>query len=166
MSDLLLIGGGGHCKSCIDVIETSSRYKVFGVIDESIPIGDKLLGYPILGNDQALEGLLRKVGHAIITIGQIKTPHPRVKLFHQLKGLGAVLPSIVSNKAYVSKRAELGAGTMVFHGAIVNASARVGDNCILNTFSQVEHDVTVGDHCHIATGARVNGNVVIVTNHT
>ena len=45
------------------------------------------------------------------------------------------------------------------HDAVINANARIGKNCIINSKALVEHDVIIGDHCHIATGAIVNGEV-------
>ncbi len=27
------MGGGGHCKSCIDVIEQEGKYKIAGIVD-------------------------------------------------------------------------------------------------------------------------------------
>ncbi|MBI4309254.1 MAG: acetyltransferase, partial [Candidatus Omnitrophica bacterium] len=31
--NLILIGGGGHCKSCIDVIESENKFKIAGIVD-------------------------------------------------------------------------------------------------------------------------------------
>ena len=47
------------------------------------------------------------------------------------------------------------------HRVVVNAGARVGRNCILNTGSLIEHDTEIGDHTHISTAAVLNGNAVI-----
>jgi UDP-3-O-[3-hydroxymyristoyl] glucosamine N-acyltransferase len=43
------------------------------------------------------------------------------------------------------------------HHAVINAGARVGNNCIINSKALIEHDVAIDDHCHIATGAIING---------
>ena len=58
--DLILIGGGGHCKSCIDVIEMQDKYKIAGIVDLPNNIGDKVLGYPIIACDADLDELIRK----------------------------------------------------------------------------------------------------------
>ena len=35
MKELILIGGGGgHCRSCIDVIEQEQKFKIAGIIDK------------------------------------------------------------------------------------------------------------------------------------
>jgi sugar O-acyltransferase (sialic acid O-acetyltransferase NeuD family) len=161
VKSLLLIGGGGHCRSCIDVIEAEGMYKIAGIVNHSRGNREQILGYDVLGGDEDLPELLKKHPNAMITVGQIKSFDLRLKLFEQVKRLGYVLPTIISPRAYVSKNACLGVGTIVMHDALVNTKARIGNNCILNTKSLVEHDVIVEDHCHISTGSIVNGGTII-----
>jgi len=158
---ILLIGGGGHCRSCIDVIEAEGKYKIAGIVNQPGGNADPFLGYEVLGDDGDLPELFKKYTIALITVGQIKSTDLRVKLFQQLRSLGFELATIISPRAYVSKNASLGAGTIVMHDSLVNAGAKIGNNCILNTKSLVEHDAIVEDHCHISTGSIVNGGTVI-----
>ena len=51
---LILIGGGGHCHACIDVIESTSTFEIIGIIDTKDKIGQSVLGYPIIGKDSDL----------------------------------------------------------------------------------------------------------------
>lgn len=158
---ILLIGAGGHARACIDVIEQEDRFAVAGLLGLPEEVGASVLGYPVLGTDQELPALARKFGNAMVTVGQIKTPEPRTRLFTALQETRCVLPSIVSPLGYVSRHAIVGAGSIVMHGAVVNAGAVVGRNCILNSQSLVEHDAFIADHCHIATSAAVNSGVRI-----
>jgi sugar O-acyltransferase (sialic acid O-acetyltransferase NeuD family) len=161
MSDLLLIGGGGHCRSCIDVIEAEGQYRIRGIVQPLSDETDEILGYPVVGSDEDLPSLLRQTPQALVTVGQICSPEIRVRLYELLKQSGGKLPRIVSPFAYCSKYAEMNEGTIVMHGAIVNARASIGTNCIINNQALIEHDVIVTDHCHVSTGARVNGGVTI-----
>jgi sugar O-acyltransferase (sialic acid O-acetyltransferase NeuD family) len=156
---IVLVGAGGHAASCIDVIEQTGRYRIAALIGMPDEAGTRVLGYEVLCGDDRLSELAGNVRHAIIAIGHIKTAAPRVRIFERLWSLGFELPVIVSPRACVSPHAAIGAGTIVMHGAIVNARASVGRNCILNSHSLVEHDAQVGDHCHVATGAILNGAV-------
>jgi sugar O-acyltransferase (sialic acid O-acetyltransferase NeuD family) len=161
MKPLLLLGGGGHCQACIDVIEGEKKYRITGIV---LPTsGDYLnvMGYPIIGVDKDLPAFLEKIPNAIITVGQIKSAVIRIKLFETLKSLGAHLPVIQSPSSYCSKYAEIGEGTILMHGTLVNAGAQVGANCIINSQALIEHDVQISDHCHISTGVKVNGGVRI-----
>jgi sugar O-acyltransferase (sialic acid O-acetyltransferase NeuD family) len=158
---LILIGGGGHCKSCIEVVESTGRWEIAGILDTTSRTDETLLGYPFLGKDDRI-GELQEAGYSfLIAIGQIKSPTVRKGLFEKLQAQGAPLPTIISPHARVSRHALLGPGTVVFHYSTVNAGATVGENCIINTASHIEHDVWIGPHTHISTGALINGNVRI-----
>lgn len=160
MKPLLLLGGGGHCHSCIDVIEVAEIYKIVGVVEPKACSG-RVLGYPILGSDDDLPQLLNDSKSALITVGQLKKAETRIRLFNLLKRLGAELAIVVSPKAHFSKHSVIGEGSVIMHGAIVNAGTRIGNNCIVNSQALIEHDVEVHDHCHVATGAIINGDVTI-----
>jgi sugar O-acyltransferase (sialic acid O-acetyltransferase NeuD family) len=158
---LLLIGAGGHAHACIDVIEQHGVYQVAGLIGMPDEMHDHHLGYAVIGTDADLPELAKTITSALITLGQIKTPAHRIRLYEQAEALGFQLPTIIAPSAFVSRHAAIGAGTIVMHGAVVNAGASVGGNCIINTRALLEHGATVADHCHISTGAIINGNTVI-----
>lgn len=156
---LLLIGAGGHSHACIDVVEQHGQYQIVGLVGQGGELGAKHLGYPVIATDNELSELARLHKYALIAIGQIQTPDSRIRLYRMAIELGFELPAIIAPTAHVSRHASIGAGTIVMHGAIVNAGAKVGSNCIINSRALLEHDVTVEDHCHVSTGAIVNGNV-------
>lgn len=158
---LILIGAGGHAHACIDVIEQLGVYRIAGLIGMPHEMHDHHLGYAVIGTDTDLPELAKTIPYALITLGQIKTPAHRTRLYQQVVALGFQLPTLIAPSAYVSRHASIGAGTIVMHGAIVNAGASVGKNCIINTRALIEHDASVADHCHISTGAIINGNAVI-----
>ena len=161
MKKILLIGAGGHCKSCIDVIEQMGDWRIAGIIDRSDSCVSEVLGYPVIGSDEDLPVLRQQYDYALVTIGQIRSAELKMKLFNQLKALGFNQPSLVSPLAYVSKHAKIGDGTIVMHHALINSAAQVGNNCIINSKALIEHDAIIEDHCHISTGATINGGVVV-----
>lgn len=161
MKELILIGGGGHCRACIDVIEQQGIFAIGGIVDLEARKGEKVLGYEIVASDSELSDLLTKFHFFLVTLGQIISCSRRRQIFDTIRAGGGELPSIISPLAYVSRHAQIGSGTIVMHHALVNAGARVGNNCIINTKSLIEHDAAIGDHCHVSTGSVVNGGVVI-----
>jgi sugar O-acyltransferase (sialic acid O-acetyltransferase NeuD family) len=158
---IILIGGGGHCRACIDVIEQEGRFTVAGIVDLPEKRQHRVLGYPVIGSDDDLPKLIQSFPNVLITLGQIQFPTRRPALFDHLKEMGAFFPVIHSPLAYVSAHAQVAEGTIVMHHVVINAGARVGRNCIINTKALVEHDAVIEDHCHISTGAVVNGGVKI-----
>jgi len=159
--DIILIGGGGHCKSCIDVIESTGRYKTFGIIDVAEKLQQKILGYKIVGVDEDIPKYAKQGIGFLITAGHIKSSSVRKKIYDQLTSSNAILETIIASTAHVSSHARLGAGTIVMHHALVNADAYIGSNCIINSHSLVEHDAKVGDHVHISTMSVINGGCSI-----
>ena len=157
MQKLILLGGGGHCKSCIDVIEQEGKYEIAGILDNEEFLGQKILGYEFIGTDDDI-GKFVNEGHVfLITVGQIKTVSIRKKIFSLLKENSARMATVVSPRAYVSKHANIAKGTIIMHDALVNASASLGENCIINSKALIEHDVIIEDFCHISTSAVING---------
>ena len=160
---LILIGGGGHCKSVIEVAE-SAGYEIKGILDMPDEVGKEVLpGHKIIGTDDEIPQYVEECDF-IITVGFIKNPALRIKLYNKVKVAGGRLATIIASTAHVSKYAELGEGTVIMHHAFVNAGAKIGDNCIINTFVNIEHDAEVGNQCHISTGTMVNGECKIGEN--
>ncbi len=161
---IILIGGGGHCKSVIDVIENENKYEIAGIVDIKQKIGQKVLNYKIIATDNELPELIKTYKNAVITVGQIKTPEIRIKIYKRLKSLNANMPVIISPFSYVSKYSFIDEGTIIMHNVIVNAGAKIGKNCIINNQALIEHDATINDNCHISTNAKINGDCIINKN--
>lgn len=158
---LILIGAGGHAHACIDVIEQHGQYGIAGLVGRPEEMNARHFGYAVIATDNDLPRLAKEYEYAFISVGQIQCADRRMRLYRQAVELGFKLPAIMAATAYVSCHATIGAGTLVMHGAIVNAGAKVGSNCIINSHALIEHDSTLGDHCHISTGAILNGAVNI-----
>lgn len=157
--DLILVGGGGHCKSVIDVAE-SAGYNILGILDKPEEVGKEVLAYKVIGTDDDIPLYIDKA-EFVITVGQIKSNSVRKKLARLITEAGGKFATIVASDAIVSKYAQLGEGTVVLHRCVVNAGARIGRNCIVNTMANIEHDAMVGDFCHISTGVMINGETKI-----
>lgn len=160
--NIILVGGGGHCKSVIDVAE-SAGYTILGILDKPELVGTSVLDYKVIGTDDDMPKYVDKA-EFVITVGQIKSSALRRKLAQMVKEAGGKFATIVAPDACVSKYAMIGEGTVVMHKAVVNAGAKIGANSIINTMANIEHDVQVGDFCHVSTGVMANGEVTIGDN--
>ena len=156
---LILVGGGGHCKSVIDVAE-SAGFQIQGILDIPENVGKKVLGYSIVGTDDQIPDYVNDA-EFIVTVGHIKDASLRIKLHQKIVDAGGTLATIIASSAHVSKYAQIEEGSVVMHQAVVNADASIGRGCIINTFANIEHDAKIGDYCHISTGAMINGNCVV-----
>lgn len=161
---IILVGGGGHCKSVIDVIESTGLYSIVGIVDIKEKLGTDILGYKIIATDEQLPELVKKYKNFHITLGHIKSNSLRSDLFNQLKAMGAHFPTIKSPLAHVSRHSVCNSGTIIMHYAVVNAGVVIGENCIINTRALIEHDTVIANQVHISTGAIINGDCKICKN--
>ncbi len=157
--NLILVGGGGHCKSVIDVAE-SSGWTILGILDVAENVGKTVLDYKIIGTDGQIPQFIHDACF-LVTIGQIKDSGLRVKLHDKIALAGGVLAVVIAADAHVSRYSEIGKGTVVMHKATINAGAKIGQGCIINTMANIEHDAEIGNYCHISTGSMVNGDCFI-----
>ena len=157
MIELVLIGGGGHARACIDLIQASDQFQILGILDRSELVGTDVLGIPVIGTDEDLPVLVKKNLSFLITLGQIKTPDLRIRIYKRIKVLGGLLSTVIATSAHVSPFAQIGEGSIIMGKAMIGPGVRIGENCIINTNALVEHDSVVGKHCHISTGAIING---------
>lgn len=156
---LILVGGGGHCKSVIDVAE-SAGYSILGILDKPEAVGRQVLAYQVIGTDDDIPQYVNKA-EFVITVGQIKSCALRHKISERIEEAGGKLATIIASDATVSKYATIGEGTVIHHKCVVNADAKIGKNCIINTMANIEHEVEIGDFCHISTGTMINGMTIV-----
>jgi len=161
MKNIVLIGGGGHCKSVIDIIERKGEYNIIGIVDQPRMLGEEVLGYKVIGSDNNLVDIAKQYGNAIITFGHVNNLNKRIELFNLAIESGFELPVIISPRAYVSKHSKIGKGTIIMHDVLINANTIVGENCIINSKALIEHDCVIESHCHISTQAAINGGVSV-----
>ena len=156
---LLLIGGGGHCRSVLDTAMQLNRYDEIGIVDFT---DSSCLGVPVVGNDDDIPDLIRQGwNEAFITVGSVGSTRVRRRLYEMVKKLNLKVPSLIDPTAVIAGGAEIGEGTFVGKRAVVNTCAAIGKCAIINTGAIVEHDCRIGDFSHISPGAVVCGQVTV-----
>ncbi|MEQ8325105.1 MAG: acetyltransferase [Vicingaceae bacterium] len=156
---IFLIGGGGHCRSCIHVLDRLNTYEIVGIIDFIDRVGEHMMSYEVIGDEDDLARFRMKGDLALLTVGQIKDTFVRRKLARKLDSLGIHTKPIIADTAIASPDVVIRNGSIVMHRAIINSGAEIGEHCIINTASIVEHDAIIGDFCHVSTMSIINGGV-------
>ncbi|MCX5783175.1 MAG: acetyltransferase [Elusimicrobia bacterium] len=160
MEKIILLGGGGHCKSVIDAVGNS--FEIAGILDGKKTKGEKVLGIAVLGGDEMMaECFSGGIKLCFISVGSVGDTKIREALAQMAVKAGFKFPDIVHPSAVVSKYATLGDGNFISAGAIINAGATVGNHCIINTGASIDHDCEIGDFVHIAPGVSLSGGVKI-----
>ena len=115
---LILIGAGGHARSCIDVIEQEDKFKVTGIVGLESELGLQVNGYEVIATDNDLSTLVGRAQFALIALGQISSPDARISLYQRASRAGFGLAKVVSPSAYVSPSAQIGNGTISCMGPL------------------------------------------------
>lgn len=159
MSKLVLIGGGGHCKSVLDAALRMDDFQEIVILDPGLSVGSIVMGCKVYGDDDKL-GELRDKGfdNAFITVGCVGDTSLRRKLAEKIDAYSFNYPCIIDPSAVVSEFAELEAGVFVGKNAVINAGAQIGKHAIINTGAIIEHNCSIGSFTHVAVGATVCGD--------
>lgn len=158
MKDIILVGFGGHAKSIIDSIEQVKQFRIIGYVD--IEPKKTYKDYRWLGTDDELYRYYKSgIQNAVICVGYMGENDIRDDLYNRTKALGFCLPVIIDASAVVAKDAEIGEGTYIGKGVVINADSRVGKMCIVNSGALIEHENIIEDYSHIAVRTVLCGNV-------
>ncbi len=154
MDDVVIVGAGGHGKVIADIVVKSGQ-NLRGFLDDNRSLSDNVLGFPILGAVSDIPLWAERGCRFLLAIGNNEV---RRRLAEQYR---VAYATAVHPTACLGLEVQLGEGTVVMAGVIVNPGACVGRHCILNTACVVEHDNAIGDYAHICPGVALAGTVTI-----
>jgi sugar O-acyltransferase (sialic acid O-acetyltransferase NeuD family) len=156
-ASLFVFGASGHAKVVIDILERMKGVKVAFVVDDAEGThGRTLCGYPVIGGRDALLANRRRAKSGIVAIGDNAA---RARVAEWLAQQGFRAASAIHPSAAIARGVEIGDGTAVMAGAVINTDARIGMHAIINTGATVDHDCAIGDYAHIAPGCSLCGEV-------
>lgn len=153
---LIIIGAGGHGKVLADIAFRMNQWKQIAFLDDHSS-DSFCLGFPILGTSERISELAQQADF-ILGIGNNQL---RKELQEQLTQRGCSIATLIHPDATVGREAEVGEGSVIMAGAVINCSTRVGKGCIINTSSSIDHDNSIEDYVHISPGAHLAGTVSV-----
>ena len=157
---LLLLGGGGHCRSVADSLLADGRYDEIGIVDYDPEVD--VAGLPVVGNDEDLPALYADGWEeAFVAVGSVGNVSLRRKLFEKIKAVGFKIPRVADPTAVIARDALIAEGAYVGKNAVINAKAQVESFAIINSGAIVEHDVFIDAFTHVSPGATICGETKI-----
>lgn len=146
---LVIIGASGHGKVIADIaVKNGYEDIVFLDDDESVK---ECAGFPVEGKTNEGEKI---DGDKVVAIGNAET---REKIQEEMKDV----ITLIHPDAVISRRVEIGEGSVIMAGAVINSDAVVGKGCIINTGASVDHDCVLGDFVHVSVGTHLCGTVTV-----
>ena len=149
LKKLVIIGASGHGKVIAD-IAVRNGYKEIVFLDDDETIIE-CAGFPVVGKTSEAKNI---EGDKIVAIGNAKI---RKRIQAELNNI----VTLIHPTAVISRRVEIGEGTVVMAGAVINSDAVIGKGCIINTGASVDHDCRIADFVHVSVGAHVAGTCII-----
>lgn len=156
---VIILGGGGHAKVCIDLLIRQNRE----IIGYTAPKPEGVLpgNVPYLGEDSVVLSYKQEDISLVNGIGMIGTSQLRSTIYKQFSSQKFSFATLTHDSAIVSQFAEIQEGVQIMAGAIVQAGSVVAINTIINTRAVIDHDCRIGAHSHISPGAVLCGQVVV-----
>jgi sugar O-acyltransferase (sialic acid O-acetyltransferase NeuD family) len=149
MTKLFIVGASGHGKVVADTAEACGFTEI-AFLDQLWPEKTMNAHWPVVGVPEPRQAPL------FCAVGNNQV---RANLFRTLNM--ETSPVLRHPSTTVSNHVEIGSGTLIVAGSVVNASASIGCGVILNTACSVDHDCIISDFVHISPGAHLAGNVSI-----
>jgi len=153
---LLIIGAGGHGRVVADIAIKMNKWQQIAFIDDDKTVKSSM-GINIIGKSDDVFQYISSYD-IFIAIGNNDI---RERIHNRLKTAGASIPILIHPSVVTGERVEIGQGTVVMAGVVINCCSRIGKGCIINTASTIDHDNIIEDYVHISPGAHLAGTVKI-----
>ncbi|WP_270370143.1 acetyltransferase [Aerococcus urinaeequi] len=159
MSDLIIIGAGGHGRVISDIADMLNRYNNIYFMDDYSNL-ENINGKKNLGSLKLLK-IFKDSAEIFVAIGDNQI---RENILTNLLIQNYKIATLIHPKSIISDNVSIGVGTVIMGGVAINNSTKIGLGSIINTNSSVDHDCVIGDYVHISPGTNIAGTTVINNN--
>jgi len=153
---LIIIGASGHGKVVADIAIKMNKWQSIAFLDDDESIKTSM-GLEVIGTT-ADAFTYKDEADFFVAIGSNAT---REKIQEKLIEEGVNVVSLIHPSSVIGTEVEIGIGTAVMAGVVVNSSTRIGKGCIINTSASLDHDNVIEDYVHISPGVNMAGTVKI-----
>jgi sugar O-acyltransferase (sialic acid O-acetyltransferase NeuD family) len=162
MRKLIICGAGGHAREVFqlvaDINATTPRWQVVAfLVEEAFRKLDRLYDLPVIAGLEAFGNHLD--AHAVIAIG---SPETRRRMAEAIRAENKIeFATLIHPSAWVATRTQMGEGTQIFAGSIINTDVAIGAHVIVNAGGKISHDTIVGDYSSLGPNVTLCGRVRI-----
>ena len=160
---VIIMGTGGHAKVVADALKLS-RIEILGFVTPDLEAGTKFCGKIVLGNDEVINQYSSDEIELVNGVGSLPRTNLRWRLAEKMRKQGYRFAIVIHPDTVIASDVRLDEGVQVMAGAVIQPSAKIGQDSIINTGVLIDHDCNVKRNCHIAPGVVCNGGVVIGNN--
>lgn len=155
---LIIIGAGGHGKVAADCASETERFERIQFLDGKYPDFQQVENWKVVGHQDNFASFDSENTWFFVAIGNNAIRHQKQQML--LKG-GQKIATLIHPNACIAKDVNIGNGSLILAGAVVNIAVDIGAGCIINTGATVDHDCQLGQFSHIAPGVNLAGSVTL-----
>ncbi len=153
---LVIIGASGHGKVVADIAIKINKWKEIVFLDDDESLKESL-GLKVLGKtEDAFK--YKDDADFFVAIGNNSI---RKRVQEKLEKKAYSIATLIHPKSVIGIDVEIGKGSVLMAGVVINSSTKIGKGCIINTSSSIDHDNIIEDYVHISPGANLAGTVKI-----
>jgi sugar O-acyltransferase (sialic acid O-acetyltransferase NeuD family) len=158
---IFVFGASGHAKVVIDIIERQGIYDIAFLVDDDASLeGRSIYGYNVIGGKDILLEKSKEVEIAggVVAIGSNAA---RMVVSSWVEKKGFSLVTAIHPDSHMARGVEIGGGSVVMAGTVINSDTKIGSDVIINTKASIDHDCVIGNDVHVAPGSTICGTVKI-----
>lgn len=162
MKELIIFGSSGHAIDIIDIFEKSNQYRIIGILDSYRKRGESTMGYPVIGNDDNLESIIKEYPDAEY-FPAVGDNSGRLKVVSKLLSIkqSIVFANAIHPNSIIGKNVTIGKGVALFSNSNISADSTIGDFTIFNSHSSIGHNSIIKEYSSLGPGAVTGGNFIL-----
>lgn len=161
LPEIAIFGASGHAKVVIDIIERAGLYRIAAIFDDNeASHGKSFFGYVVKGGREALLTSYQK-NEFVAMVVAIGNNQIRLNIADWLHTQGISRVSCVHPGVQLGRGVQIGLGSVLMAGVVVNSDTLIGNEVIINTGATIDHDNVIADAVHVAPGSHLCGHVSV-----
>ena len=151
MTTLNIYGNGGHSRVVKQLAQ--DKYNKINIFDENNQSEEVLGNFEEMINYNNLN-----ICDNFIALGDNKIREEKIKT---LIDENIKVATLIDKSAFLANNIDIGKGSIVMPGCIINSNTKIGVGCIINTGTLIDHDCKINDFVHISPGCTLGGTIVV-----
>lgn len=161
MKDLYIIGAGGFGREVAWLVERINNvqptWNLKGFIDDNESLWGRYEDdYRIIGGCDYLLSL-----DEVYVVCAVGSARVRKIIIEKLKDSAVKFATVVDPSVILSKRVEIGEGTIICTGTVITVDIKIGKHVIINLDCTIGHDAILEDYVTVYPSVNISGNTHI-----
>ena len=158
---LIIYGDSSYAEMIAHYFQTDSEYQVVAFcVDRDYKSREEINGLPVVALENIENHYSAEDYYIFAAIGY-KSVRTHKELFKKIANLSFSVASYISSKAIVDASSKVGINCLILPGVILEPNTIIEENCFINSAAIVCHDTRIKAHSILAAGSLIGGHTTI-----